>query len=182
MLNFDTISLPNPKPMKKPIVFILLIIAFSTVPYKAPARSIQNGALENLLVYYLQIKNGLVKSQNIQSIAADFLQSASAINQQNLSEEERKSWAAYSVNIIKDLEGLAASSDIEKQRKYFAALSVHFYPLVKTMTIENALYYQYCPMYNNGKGAYWISELSNIQNPYYGNKMLTCGSTKEAIH
>ena len=41
------------------------------------------------------------------------------------------------------------------------------------------LYQDHCPMYNDGKGAVWISEAKAIKNPYYGGKMLTCGSVKK---
>jgi hypothetical protein len=34
-------------------------------------------------------------------------------------------------------------------------------------------------MYNDGKGAVWISEAKAIKNPYYGSQMLTCGSVKK---
>jgi hypothetical protein len=34
-------------------------------------------------------------------------------------------------------------------------------------------------MYENGKGAVWISEYKEIKNPYLGTKMLTCGSIKK---
>jgi len=167
--------------MKTLVVSLLLITAVCIVPQATQSSTIQTtGTLENLLVNYLQIKNTLVKSQNIQSLSADFLKTVKAVNGQNLSEKQKKAWTSSSANIIKDLEGMAATEDLEKQRKHFASLSQHFYPLVKTMEHTTPLYYQYCPMY--GKGAYWISELPNIQNPYFGNQMLTCGSTKETIH
>jgi len=34
-------------------------------------------------------------------------------------------------------------------------------------------------MAGDGKGAIWISETKEIKNPYYGKKMLSCGSMKE---
>jgi Cu(I)/Ag(I) efflux system membrane fusion protein len=43
------------------------------------------------------------------------------------------------------------------------------------------VYYQFCPMMNNNKGAYWLSETSDIRNPYYGDAMLTCGETKDTL-
>jgi hypothetical protein len=36
-------------------------------------------------------------------------------------------------------------------------------------------------MYNDKKGAIWLSETKEIKNPYYGKKMLTCGNVKEEI-
>jgi hypothetical protein len=36
-------------------------------------------------------------------------------------------------------------------------------------------------MYNNGKGADWLSKEKEIKNPYYGSQMLNCGSVEETI-
>ena len=36
-------------------------------------------------------------------------------------------------------------------------------------------------MYNEGKGAIWLSETKEIKNPYLGGKMLTCGEVQEEI-
>lgn len=38
-----------------------------------------------------------------------------------------------------------------------------------------------CPMYNDNKGALWLSESKDIKNLYYGNKMVECGEVKEVI-
>ncbi|MBA4058359.1 MAG: hypothetical protein C0490_26815, partial [Marivirga sp.] len=43
------------------------------------------------------------------------------------------------------------------------------------------LYLEYCPMANNNEGAYWLSNEKEIKNPYFGDKMLKCGSVKETI-
>jgi hypothetical protein len=36
-------------------------------------------------------------------------------------------------------------------------------------------------MYNEGKNGYWISELKEIRNPYYGSEMLECGGMIKEI-
>ena len=36
-------------------------------------------------------------------------------------------------------------------------------------------------MYNNKKGAFWLSETKEIKNPYLGKAMPTCGTIKEEI-
>jgi hypothetical protein len=46
---------------------------------------------------------------------------------------------------------------------------------------DRTLYYQHCPMANNDKGGNWISQTSEIKNPYFGDKMLKCGETKETL-
>ena len=43
------------------------------------------------------------------------------------------------------------------------------------------MYKQFCPMAFEGKGGYWVSTSEDIKNPYYGDKMLTCGKVVEVI-
>jgi len=43
------------------------------------------------------------------------------------------------------------------------------------------LYKDFCPMYNDGKGAFWLSETKKISNPYFGKSMSTCGVVKEEM-
>ena len=41
-----------------------------------------------------------------------------------------------------------------------------------------ALYHDHCPMAQDNKGAMWLSETKEIRNPYFGDKMMTCGSVE----
>jgi Cu(I)/Ag(I) efflux system membrane fusion protein len=34
----------------------------------------------------------------------------------------------------------------------------------------------------DNKGAYWLSNVSEIKNPYFGEKMLTCGSVQDSLY
>lgn len=70
---------------------------------------------------------------------------------------------------------------IEHQREHFAMLSKDINDLIKTFGTEQKLYQDHCPMYDDGKGAIWISESKDIKNPYYGKKMLSCGSMKKEL-
>jgi hypothetical protein len=36
-------------------------------------------------------------------------------------------------------------------------------------------------MYNNNAGGMWLSASNEIKNPYYGNKMMKCGSVQQEI-
>lgn len=80
--------------------------------------------------------------------------------------------------ILFDAEHIAGSKDIEHQRDHFSSLSTDFYALVKAVKLsDKPVYYAYCPM----KKSYWLSEGEVIKNPYYGNKMLTCGKVAEVL-
>ncbi len=72
---------------------------------------------------------------------------------------------------------------IDHQREHFETLSEDIYDLLKADgNIGQKLYYTHCPMYNEGKGASWISETKEIKNPYLGKKMPDCGTIKEELN
>ncbi|WP_339707920.1 DUF3347 domain-containing protein [uncultured Kriegella sp.] len=76
---------------------------------------------------------------------------------------------------------MAASDNLEKQRELFSELTAEVEPLLKGSVSEGTIYKQFCPMAFSGKGGYWISNVKEIQNPYYGKKMLKCGKVVEEI-
>jgi hypothetical protein len=77
---------------------------------------------------------------------------------------------------------ISVASDIEKQRAAYEDLSKQMMEKVKAAGVQNGqLYVQHCPMAFNNKGASWLSSTSEIRNPYFGEKMLKCGETKEII-
>lgn len=75
---------------------------------------------------------------------------------------------------------LAASTEVEGQRKLFAELTIAFEPLLKDQVAKGTVYKNFCPM-ANGSGAYWFSNSENIVNPYMGSAMPGCGEVKETI-
>ena len=78
---------------------------------------------------------------------------------------------------------IASSADLKEQRKAFSALSNEMASLVKGGKLSTGmLYLDYCPMANGNTGAFWLSNEKDIKNPYFGDKMLKCGSVKEMIH
>lgn len=78
---------------------------------------------------------------------------------------------------------LAAAPDLDGQRLVFSALSNEMATLVKGGQLSmGALYLEYCPMANKNTGAYWLSNEREIKNPYFGSKMMKCGSVKETIN
>lgn len=76
---------------------------------------------------------------------------------------------------------MANTTDIEKQRESFAAFTEVVKRMLANKITSGEIYYDYCPMAFNGKGAYWLSNDKNIQNPYFGDKMLNCGTVEEVL-
>lgn len=92
-------------------------------------------------------------------------------------------WTASLASLNQPLRQIKASGDIEPQRLAFADFSEALYSTIKTFgNSGEPIYYQFCPMARNDKGAYWLSSIQEIKNPYFGDSMLTCGETKEIIN
>jgi len=86
--------------------------------------------------------------------------------------------------IINQSKIIAATKDesCERQRLAFGTLSSAMYGLLKNVDLKNARVYQeYSPMAFNEKGAHWLSDDSDIKNPYFGKKMLECGEVTDVI-
>jgi len=103
--------------------------------------------------------------------------------------DESKNGAAAIVTALKKVTGgeiaseiadeLIVASDLEGQRSAFANLSNEMSLLLKGSIVSGELYLAFCPMAMDKQGAYWLSNSKEIRNPYFGDKMLTCGSIKE---
>lgn len=143
----------------------------------------QTHPLKAVFENYFALKDALVASDEAQ--AANHAQSlVAAINSMpmdKLSSTEHTAWMTVLKDLKSDVEHIEATKDIGHQRDYFITLSEKIYQLMKVAQTKTPVYYQHCPMANNGKGAYWLSKENAVKNPYYGSKMLTCGKTVETI-
>lgn len=137
------------------------------------------------LVYnaYIELKNALVNTNNASasSKATALKSTIDALDMSKLSTAEHAVWMKVYKNLSSVAGKMSTSKDIESQRMDFMSLSTDMYELVKASNLGQVVYYQYCPMYNDGKGAKWLSNENGVKNPYYGSQMLTCGKTVEVI-
>ena len=76
---------------------------------------------------------------------------------------------------------MAGTDDLEIQRARFAELTTEIESLFANAITAGTVYKIHCPMAFDNKGADWFSEVSEIRNPYFGDKMLTCGRVTEEI-
>ncbi|CAM3973661.1 DUF3347 domain-containing protein [Flavobacterium weaverense] len=138
-----------------------------------------NAVFEN----YFLLKDELVKTDGVTASAKAKLLSTSlsAVKMGELSKDVHKVWMKVMKNVMADAKGISATKDVKAQRVLFVSLSKKMYDLVKVAKFQTPVYYQYCPMANNGKGANWLSKENAVKNPYYGSKMMTCGEVVETI-
>ncbi|MBL0883100.1 MAG: DUF3347 domain-containing protein [Chitinophagaceae bacterium] len=88
----------------------------------------------------------------------------------------------YTAGIKNELTAVKQEKNIEERRKSFQVLSEQLYDLIRAVKYDRAVvYHQYCPMAFNDAGAFWLSNSSDIRNPYLPKKMLICGEVKDSI-
>ncbi len=132
---------------------------------------------------YFSLKDALVKTDgSTASLKAKDLQTAiNSVKMDKLSMDVHTAWMRVLNDLKEDAEHINGTKDIAHQRDHFMSLSKNIYELIKIAKPAETVYYQFCPMANNGKGANWLSRESGIKNPYYGSQMLACGKTVETI-
>ncbi|MCO5279175.1 MAG: DUF3347 domain-containing protein [Saprospiraceae bacterium] len=132
---------------------------------------------------YFAVKDALVKTDGntASAKAKDLSNVISAVKMETLTTDEHNVWMEVMKDLAFDAEHISDTKEIGHQRDHFMSLSKNMYELIKVSKSETPIYYQHCPMANGGKGANWLSKENAIKNPYYGSKMLTCGSTVETL-
>ena len=78
---------------------------------------------------------------------------------------------------------LAAPKDIAQIRIAFEPVSVSLSQLVSQNGEDSVgnVYVLHCPMAFDSKGADWLSAAPEIENPYFGADMFSCGSVKATL-
>jgi hypothetical protein len=134
---------------------------------------------------YLKLKNALVKddSKGAANAGKALYAAFGKVNSNTISNVKLKNkYNDIAKNAKEHVKHIGDNAGkIDHQREYFALLSKDVHDLIKTFGTDQKLYQDYCPMYNEGKDGYWISETKDVKNPYYGSEMLTCGRMVEAI-
>lgn len=120
--------------------------------------------------HYIHLKDALVNSD------AEEVRSASEMLAQSLKSLEGAG------DLVSHAELISTNDELHIQREAFYPLSAGFAELIKNSPPETGqVYIQNCPMAFDNKGAYWIAAESEINNPYFGDAMLRCGSVTGVI-
>jgi hypothetical protein len=116
------------------------------------------------------------------SAANEMVKVLNVFDESILRDDERKQFEDIADDMKENAEHIGANAgNIKHQREHFDMLSKDMYDMVKTFAAGEQIYVDYCPMYNDNKGATWLSETKEIKNPYLGKEMDTCGSIKEEL-
>ena len=158
--------------------------ATETVPSIGDATSNEKGNFSELYAHYQHLTFALSSDNDKEAANASkgMLEALSKIKSDGFSAEDKTTYEDIAADIKEHAEHISDNvGNIAHQREHLVTLSKDFYDIAKEFGTEKPLYKVYCSMYNDNKGAYWLSDSKEIKNPYYGEAMLTCGEVQEEL-
>ena len=153
-------------------------------PQANPAETNVTSPISEVINGYLHIKNALTDDNGNDAAngGKEMVAAIGKLDKTSFTGQQKKVYKDVADDVKENAEHIGDNAGkIDHQREHFDMLSQDMYELVKAFSGGQTLYQDYCPMYNNNKGATWLSETKEIKNPYLGKKMPTCGSVKEEI-
>jgi hypothetical protein len=149
-----------------------------------PAVENQNASVDEVVTAYLHLKNALTNDNGKEAAEAgkQLHEAMMKLDNASFAADQKKVYDDVEEDMKEHAEHISTNEGkIAHQREHFDMLSKDMIDLVKVVKPSQTLYKDHCPMYNDKKGADWLSEVKEIKNPYYGKKMPECGEVKEEI-
>ena len=154
-----------------------------------------NQKVTNAINSYLDMKSAFVDGDtlNIKSNANKFITAVDSLPLNELQKDDSLilQAAQQQVSELKaNASPIVQETNLTQMRQDFSMVSENLYPFLKTIGYEGQkLFWQNCPMaFGDDKPANWLSNTSEIINPYLGKNhpeyksaMLHCGENKDSI-
>jgi len=142
--------------------------------------------IDNVLDVYFSIQSALTKddSKTVREQGKLLRKALDNVNMGLLKGDGYMASWMKELKILNDQSSVLGSvSDIEKQRKSFELISESLKSVIKKFGTagKHTVIVFHCPMAFDNKGADWLQDNKNLQNPYFGKKMPTCGEQKEIL-
>jgi len=133
---------------------------------------------------YLALKNALVAddSKKAAETGKQLLATLNGVDMSAVPSDKHKRFMEISNDAKENAEHIRVNGgNIPHQREHFEYLTKDLEDIIALFGAPEKLYLIHCPMYNDGKGADWISSSKEINNPYLGQKMSDCGTVKKEL-
>lgn len=156
----------------------------ATPDFKAETPAKFQEQITNLTAQYLILKDAFVATDAVAAAAAanEFQTRLSEVDMMLVTGKAHEYWMEKMSALKAHTEKIADSKDIEEQRQQFEFLSVAVINTVEAFGTGGAeIYVQHCPMAADNQGADWLAKEEGIRNPYFGDKMMKCGSVKRKL-
>ena len=141
----------------------------------------QSASAKQIVADYMTIKDALVATNKDEAAKAG-LAMETALNNFDMStytEQQQKTLKDIIVDAKEHAEHISMS-EIEHQREHFKALSKDVTDMIAITGADSKVYEMSCPMYDGGSN--WLSSSKEVQNPYYGEKMIDCGKMEKELN
>lgn len=147
-----------------------------------------NDSYKQLMSGYYDLKDALVSSDSLKANAASkkLLVFSDSLKISEIHGDStgmiKETAKTFTSTISGSAQALIKEGSLEAKRKEFEMISDALWSLTRTVRYDGEkVYYQYCPMAFNNKGAYWLSSQAVIRNPYFGDEMLECGKVEDSV-
>lgn len=140
--------------------------------------------LKRVFENYVILKDAFVKdnSTEVNKAAKAITNSLSKIDMKLLSDKNSHNhWMKLNSEIKSSANSIGLETEIEKQRNHFKHLSSHLKRAIEIFGINQKVFNLFCPMADDNKGAYWLSNEDKVLNPYFGKAMIACGEVKQVL-
>ncbi len=137
-----------------------------------------------LLDAYLALKQAMVDTDSIttRTKASIFMEVLGNVDASALNGRMEEFWTDQLMDIKSGGLRIAGTSNMEDQRAAFKPFSAHLIEVYSRFGVPYPVYIQYCPMADEDRGGYWLSNKKRIENPYFGDLMMECGEVKEQLY
>ena len=155
-----------------------------------------NVSFEKLLNSYFSLKTGLTEYDTAKAnlAAGQMIVAADSLKTDEIKGDStgtlKQTASDFAATMSGSAKGLIGEADLVKKKREFALISEALYNLIRTVRYDKQkFYHQHCPMaFNDEEEAWWISDKSEIANPYLGKKhpkykagMLECGDITDSL-
>lgn len=155
------------------LIICMVLLACSDTSKQNASSSEESSTSQTLetsaIEAYMQLKDALVQTDAAAAKSAA-MQLSSAFSSEKME-----------TALIKAAEVIASSDDVELQRTSFKTVTDGLIVALKANEKEDGVFVQYCPMAFDNTGASWLSLSDQIRNPYFGDRMLKCGTVSEEL-
>ena len=147
-----------------------------------------NQSIANALNEYFNMRNAFADGDTakIKAQVPKFNASVDSIKLDDLKKDDSLILASVQqqVSDIKaNADDILLQKDITEMREHFRMVSENLYPFLRTIAYEGPkLYWQNCPTaFGQDKEGSWLSNSSEIINPYLGKNHTECGEIKDSL-
>lgn len=158
-----------------------------TMPVSSKKTTISEDAkksLQPLFDNYFKLKNALASDdfEDAKASGVAMNNSLGKIDMNLFKGDAHSLWMQQSTALKPSLQHIEHLDDIKAIRGKFISISNLMIAIAESFDpLSTAIYVQNCPMADSNKGADWLSLDKEIQNPYFGESMLSCGENTKTI-